>query len=97
MILQHYYPRRAAVTGQYLSNEIWDEADAVSPPIDQRDAEIVERLILQLPRNICNAVRYTYIGRPRMMGTPDACIRQWVEHAAREIMASKQGLTNSKY
>lgn len=87
-ILRHYYPRRAAVAGQHLSSEVWDNDD-VPMPIDVRDAEIVERLILALPRHLCNAVRYTYTGRPRMIGTPSAWVDQWVQHAAREIMAKK--------
>ncbi len=86
-ILRHYYPRRAAVAGQYVSSEVWD--DDAHIPVDERDAELVERLIRNLPTHIRNAVRYRYTGRPRMIGTPDAWINDWVNQAAREIMAKK--------
>ncbi len=86
MILQHYYPRRAAVAGQHVSSEVWDD-EPCCMPVDERDAEIVERMVRALPMHLRNAVRFTYTGRPRMVGTPETWIKEWVEQAAREIMA----------
>ena len=88
MILQHYYPRRAAVAGQHVSSEVWDD-EPCCLPIDERDAEMVEKLIRNLPTHLRNAVRYTYTGRPRMMGTPETWIKEWVDQAAREIMVKR--------
>ena len=90
IILQHYYPRRAAVAGQYMAEagEVWnDEPDCM--PVDERDAELVERLVCQLPVHLRNAVRFKFTGRPRMMGTPESWLEEWVHQAAREIMAKK--------
>jgi hypothetical protein len=88
IIMRHYYPRRAAVAGQHVSSEVWDD-DTAPMPIDERDAELVEKLIRSMPVNLRNAVRNRYTGRPRIIGTPDSWLDQWVEHAAREIMAKK--------
>jgi hypothetical protein len=88
MILQLWYPKRAAVAGQHLSSEVWDDEPA-RMPVNVKDAEIVEKLIIGLVPYLRNAVRHTYTGRPRMINTHDKIIREWVEQAAREIMIKK--------
>lgn len=87
-ILRHYYPRCAAVAGQYKSSDVWDD-DPPQLPVDEIDAQLIERIIRGFPMHLRNAVRYRFIGRPRMVGTPDSWINDWVNQAAREIMAKK--------
>jgi len=89
IILAHYYPPKAAIAGQHVSSEVWDDDLEANIPIDERDAEAVERMIIALPKHLCCAVRYRYIGRPRHIGMPRHVIEEWVNQAAREIMASK--------
>lgn len=88
MILQHYYPAKAAVCGMHVSSEVWDDDDA-QMPVDVRDAELIERMIKALPMHLCKAVRHHYTGRPRVIGIPEKVLTDWVEQAAREIMAKK--------
>ena len=88
MILQLYYPSKAAVAGQHVSSEVWDDDD-VPMPVDVRDAELVERMLRHLPIHLCKAVRYKYTGRPKHIGIPESVLTQWVEQAAREIMVKK--------
>lgn len=85
-----WYPAKAAVVGNYLAEagEVWGTDEQVVP-IDERDAEAVERLIKALPAHLCKAVRFKYTGRPRHIGVPERVIDGWVEQAAREIMAKK--------
>jgi hypothetical protein len=88
IIMAHYYPPKSAMAGQHVSSEVWDEEDKPMP-IDERDAQIVERMIVRLPCHLCNAVRYRYVGRPRIIGVPRQVIDNLVEQAAREIMAKR--------
>lgn len=86
MILSHHYERYAAVCGQHISSEVWDEETRV--PVDQKDAAIVEVFVVKtLPAHLSKAVRYYYLGRPRIIGIQDRVIKEWVHQAARELMA----------
>ena len=49
IIMAHYYPPRAAMAGQHVSSEVWDDDIDALMPIDEKDAQLVERLILALP------------------------------------------------
>lgn len=88
MILKHYYPPKAAVCGMHVSSEVWDD-DYGTMPIDERDAEKIEKLIKKLPIHLCKAVRYHYTGRPKVIGIPHRLITELVEQAAREVMSIK--------
>lgn len=89
MIMSLYYPAKSAVVGNYSPElgEVWD--DEIQMPVDERDAELVERLLRGLPSHLCKAVRYKYTGRPRHIGIPESVLSAWVEQAAREIMVKK--------
>jgi hypothetical protein len=89
IIMAHYYPPRAAMAGQHVSSEVWDDDIDALMPIDECDAQIVEKMIVNLPCHLCHAVRFKYTGRPRHIGMPWHVINEWVNQAAREIMARK--------
>ena len=89
IIMSHYYRGRAAVCGEYSrrSDDGDDEeaAPEVPIPIDAKDAILVESAIRSLPAHLFKAVRFWFVGRPRIEGVPRRVIRGWVEQAAREI------------
>jgi len=89
IIMAHYYPPTAAMAGQHVSSEVWDDDLEASMPVDVRDAETVERLILLLPCRMCLAVRHKYTGRPKHIGMSRHLVDDLVKQAAREIMAMK--------
>lgn len=80
-----YYSPKAAVCGNYMADagEVW--ADDVPMPVDERDAIIVERLVLALPIQLKKAVTHYFFGRPRTIGISEYTLREWVEQAARKI------------
>lgn len=80
MILQHYYPQKAAVCGEYVTCDIWEPETNI--PIDQKDAEQVEKFIVSLPTHMVSAIKAMFIHR-------DSSMRVLVEYAARELMAKK--------
>ena len=82
MVLQHYYPQRAAVAGQYMPElgEVWDDEPHI--PVDQKDAEQVEKFIVSLPSHLVKAIKAMFMHR-------DNSMRVLVEYAARELMAKK--------
>ena len=82
MVLQHYYPQRAAVAGQYIpeAGDVWEEEPYI--PVDVKDAQNVERFIVSLPSHMVKAIKAMYIHR-------DNSMRVLVEYAARELMAKK--------
>jgi hypothetical protein len=86
IIMTHYYPPTAAMAGQHVSSEVWDDDLEALMPIDVRDAEKVEKLILALPHRMCIAVRHKYTGRPRRIGMTRHTMDDLVNQAAREIM-----------
>ena len=86
IIMSHYYPPKAAMAGMHISSEVFDDDTDVQIPIDERDAQIVEKLIISLPCHMCKAVRYHYTGRPKHIGMPRSVIEEWINQAAREIM-----------
>lgn len=90
LIRELWYPSKAAVGGQYVAEagDIWNN-DEPTMPVDERDAELVERMIKALPVHLCKAVRFKYTGRPRHIGIPEYVLDGWVEQAAREIMAKR--------
>lgn len=83
MIMRHYYPRMAAVAGQYVpdAGEVWDDDPYI--PIDHADAELVEKFIISLPSRMIKAIKNMFIHN-------DISQRHIVEHAARELVASKK-------
>lgn len=87
IILSHYYPPKAAMAGQHVSSEVWDDGLETLMPVDERDAQIVEKLIIALPCHMCKAVRYHYTGRPKHIGIPRNVIEEWINQAARTIMS----------
>lgn len=84
-IMRHFYPRRAAVCGNYLSEagDVWDEGQQL--PIDAKDAVVVERLVIAMPIQLKKAVMYFYLHRPKFIGVPDRVLHEWVDQAARRI------------
>lgn len=84
-----YYSPKAAVCGNYLADagEVW--ADDVPMPVDERDAIIVERLVLALPIQLKKAVTHYFFGRPRTIGISEYTLREWVDQAARKITNDK--------
>lgn len=82
LVMQHYYPQRAAVSGQYIpeAGDVWEEEPYV--PIDQKDAQIVETFIVSLPSHMVSAIKAMFIHR-------DNSMKVLVEYAARELMAKK--------
>lgn len=81
-VMQHYYPQRAAVSGQYIpeAGDVWEDDPYI--PVDHTDAEKVERFIVSLPSHMIHAIKAMYIHR-------DGSMRSIVEQAARELMAKK--------
>jgi hypothetical protein len=89
MVRDHYYPAKAAVAGQHVSSEVWDD-EYHGDPIDELDAQVVEHFVCHnLPVHLCRAVRYHYTGRPKHIGIPDRVILEWVEQAARQLQAKR--------
>lgn len=82
LVLQHYYPQRAAVAGNYIpeAGDVWEEDPYI--PIDQKDAQIVEKFIVSLPSHMVKAIKALYIHK-------DNSMKYLVEQAARELMARK--------
>jgi len=74
------------MAGQHVSSEVWDDDLEALMPIDVRDAEKVEKLILALPVRMCMAVRHRYTGRPSRTGMSRYLVDDLVNQAAREIM-----------
>ena len=86
MIMEHYYPPVAAVAGQFRpeAGEIWEDEPPI--PVDESDARLVEAFIRdRLPVHLRNAVRCRFIGRPRIIGTHQSIIDEWVSQAARML------------
>ncbi len=85
IVMAHHYERYAAVCGHHISSEVWDEETRI--PVDPKDAEIVEAFVVKtLAAHLSKAVRYYYLGRPRIIGIPERVIKEWVHQAARELM-----------
>lgn len=89
IIMSHYYKDRDAVCGEYSRrSDDEDDCDCVPDvpiPVDEHDALLVEAAIKRLPAHLCKAVRFWFVGRPRIDGVSIHVIKGWVEHAAREI------------
>lgn len=86
-VRNHYYPGKAAICGDYLpeAGDVWIEMHEIAIPVDQKDAELVEKLVLALPIQLKKAVTCWYLGRPAVMGISNHTLREWLEQAARRI------------
>ncbi len=85
-ICSHFFPRKAAICGEYLpeSGDIWDGAEAEFT-VDEKDAVLVERLVLVMPVQLRNAVTHWYFGRPRTIGISCYTLQEWMCQAARRL------------
>lgn len=94
-IRRHYYPGKAAVCGNYLpeAGEVW--AEEIPIPVDIRDAELVEKLVLALPIQLKKAVTHYYFGRPSTIGISNHTLREWLDQAAR-LIAINNSQNNSR-
>lgn len=83
----HFYPAKAAVCGDCVrdSGDVWADSNDECVPVDEADAEVVEKQVLALPIQLRKAVTCWYLGRPRTMGISEDVLREWVEQAARRI------------
>ena len=86
-ICSHFYPRKAAICGEYLpeAGDIWDGSEA-NVPVDEKDAIVVERLVLAMPTPLRKAVTHWYFGRPRIIGVSRYTLQDWLDQAARRLV-----------
>lgn len=88
MVLRHFYPRRAAVCGNYKSSEIHDDPDdLIRTEPDEEDALAVDKALCRLADHLRNAVRNRYFGRPKFINLDQETLDNWVCQAARELMS----------
>ena len=89
MVMRHYYPRRAAVSGNYKAPPgINDETDDyIRDEIDEEDAAAVDKALCRLADHLRNAVRNRYFGRPKFINLDQETLDNWVCQAARELMS----------
>ncbi len=85
-ICSHFYPRKAAICGEYLpeAGDTWDGSEA-DFPVDEKDAVLVERLVLAMPIQLRKAVTHWYFGRPRIIGISRYILQEWLDQAARRL------------
>ena len=85
-ILRHYYPQRAAVCGNYLpeAGDVWEDDDIL--PVDDKDAEIVEKIIIAMPVQIKKAILCFYLHHPRFIGIPDETLKDLVRQGAARLV-----------
>lgn len=87
------YPKVVASCHFYVPNKNAEveETDPPPPiiPINDAAALAVENILTgktgNLPEHLSTAVRYVYVGRPRLIGIPSRVLGDWVDHARREI------------
>lgn len=88
MVLRHFYPRRAAVCGNYKSTETYDDPDdLIKIEIDEADALAVDKALCRLADHLRNAVKNRYFGRPKFINLDKETLDNWVCQAARELMS----------